>query len=77
MQLTNLQLYVAIGLPTVAVLASLTVSLLQIMGIRDDIRELRADMREIRSDIRNLTSKVADIDTRLTVLEERGRPRIS
>jgi hypothetical protein len=42
-------------------LASLTVSLLQISGIREDIRE-------IRSDIKILTGKVANIDTRLSVL---------
>ena len=60
--ITNLQLYIAIGLPTLAVLASLTVSLLQISGIGEDIRE-------IRSDIKILTGKVADIDTRLSVLQ--------
>ena len=68
--ITNLQLYIAIGLPTIAVLASLTVSLLQVSGIREDIRE-------IRSDIKVLTSKVADIATRLSVLEERWKPRLT
>jgi hypothetical protein len=43
--MTNLQLYIAIGLPTIAVLASLTVSLVQISAIREDIRELRADFK--------------------------------
>ena len=60
--MTDLQLYVAVGLPTIAVLASLTISLFQISGIRDDIRE-------IRSDIKILTGKVADIDNRLSLLE--------
>jgi hypothetical protein len=60
----NLQLYIAIGLPTAAVLASLTVSLVQISGIREDIRE-------IRNDIKLLTGKVAGIDTRLSLIEER------
>jgi hypothetical protein len=60
----NLQLYIAIGLPTIAVLASLTVSLFQISGIREDIRE-------IRNDIKLLTGKVAEIDTRLSLIEER------
>ena len=54
MVMTNLQLYIAIGLPTLAVLASLTVSLIQISGIRDDIRE-------IRSDIKLLTGKVYEL----------------
>jgi hypothetical protein len=59
-----MQLYIAIGLPTIAVLASLTVSLLQISAIREDIRE-------IRNDIKLLTGKVAEIDTRLSLIEER------
>jgi hypothetical protein len=63
--MTDLQLYIAIGLPTVAVLASLTVSLVQISAIRDDIREIRADTRaqltEIRSDIKLLTGKVYEM----------------
>lgn len=62
--MNNLQLYIAIGLPTIAVLASLTVSLVQIGGIREDIRE-------IGNDIKLLIGKVAEIDTRLSVIEER------
>ena len=58
----HLQLSIAIGLPTVAVLASLTVSLVQISGIREDIRE-------IRNDIKSLTGKVAEVDTRLSLIE--------
>ena len=55
---TNLQLYLALGFPTVVIGASLIVSLVEISGlrsdlacIREDIRDIRADMREIRSDI--------------------------
>ena len=63
--MNDIQLYVAIGLPTIAVLASLTVSLVQISAIRDDIREIRADTRaqltEIRSDIKLLTGKVYEM----------------
>lgn len=43
--MTDLQLYLAIGLPTLAVLASLIVSLFQISGTREDIREIRADIK--------------------------------
>jgi hypothetical protein len=39
--MTNLQLYIAIGLPTIAVLASLTVSVVQISAICEDLREMR------------------------------------
>jgi hypothetical protein len=55
--MTDFQLYIAIGLPVVPVLASLTVSLVQISTIREDVREIRADMREIRSDIKVLAGK--------------------
>ena len=59
--ITNVQLFLAIGLPTVAVLASLTVSLVQISSIREDVRGLREDIREIRSDIKLLTGKVYEL----------------
>jgi hypothetical protein len=52
--MTNFQLYIAVGLPTIAVIASLTISLVQISGIREDIRE-------IRSDIKLLTGKVYEM----------------
>ena len=49
--MSGLQLYIAIGLPVIAVLASMTISLVQISAIREDIREMRSEMRETRSDI--------------------------
>jgi hypothetical protein len=57
--MTNAQLYLAIGLPCLTVMTVLVISLLQISGIR-------ADMRAIRDDIRSLTGKVAE-------MAERGR----
>jgi hypothetical protein len=73
--MTDTQLYVALGVPIVAILISLTLSLLQISAIRDDMRGLRADVRgeigtlredirEMRADIKLLTGKVIDIDNR-------------
>jgi len=73
--MTDVQLYLAIGLPMIAVLTSLTVSLVQISnvrsdveslrveirGIRDDMRGNRDGMREIRSDIKLLTGKVYEM----------------
>ena len=55
--MTNLQLYLAVGLPTIAVLASMVVSLVQISGLRDDIRE-------IRRSIDLLTGKVYELMAR-------------
>jgi hypothetical protein len=54
MRMSNLQLDIAIGLPVTAVLTSMVVSLFQISGIREDIRE-------IRSDIKLLTGKVYEL----------------
>lgn len=62
--MTNAQLYVAVGLPTIAVIASLVINLFQLSG-------MRGDMREIRGDLRLITGKVAEMDTRLSVIEER------
>jgi hypothetical protein len=66
--MTGVQIYFGIGLPVIAVLASLTVSLVRIsalreemranmQAIREDIREIRADIREIRGNINLLTGR--------------------
>jgi len=76
--MTNNQLYLAIGLPCMTIMASLIISLVQISGVKYSIRELREDLREIREDIRSLNAKfdiligkVAELDTRLSIIEER------
>lgn len=54
--MTDFQLYLAIGIPMLAVLASLTVSLVQVSGIREDMRSrdaaFREDMQALRADMR-------------------------
>ncbi len=45
--MTNQQLYFAIGLPCLTVIASLIISLFQISGVREDVREIRADLKSI------------------------------
>jgi hypothetical protein len=45
--MTNAQLYIAIGLPVFAIVTSLTISIVQLSGIRDDIRELRQDFHTL------------------------------
>ena len=55
--MTDTQLYIAIGLPTVAVLTSLVVSLFQISGIREDIREIRADMKLLTGKVYEMMAK--------------------
>ncbi|MGA3023191.1 MAG: hypothetical protein ABSF98_00335 [Bryobacteraceae bacterium] len=52
--MTNAQVYLAIGLPVIAVITSLVINLFMISGVREDIRE-------IRSDIKLLTGKVYEL----------------
>ena len=70
--MSDLQLYTVVGLPVVAVLTSLSVSMFQISGVRadmhnqiaglrGDIQDIRADIREIRNDIKLLTGKVYEL----------------
>lgn len=63
--MNDLQLYLAVGVPTIAVLASMTLSLVQISAIREDIREVRADMREIRADMRDVRADMQEIRTEM------------
>ena len=73
--MSDTQLYLALGLPIIAILTSLPISMLQVSGIRGDMRGLRADFREdmraMRADLNTLTGKVVEIDNRLTRIEER------
>jgi hypothetical protein len=55
--MTDIQLYIGIGLPVVAVLASLTVSLVQISAIREDIREMRGDMKLLTGKVYEMMEK--------------------
>lgn len=63
--MTNAQLYFAVGLPVFAIITSLILSLVQISGIREDMRqmrtEFRADIASIRVSIELLTGKVYEM----------------
>jgi Mg2+/Co2+ transporter CorB len=59
---SNLQFYIAVVLPIVAVLASLTISLIQISGIRTD---LRVHQQHTREDFRDLRKEFAQALTDL------------
>jgi len=62
--LTNAQLYLAVGLPTLAILSTLAANLFLVSGIREDIRE-------IRSDIKLIAGKLAELDTRVSLIEQK------
>jgi hypothetical protein len=51
---TNTQLWITVGLPIIALLTALVISLVQVFGIREDIRE-------VRNDIKLLTGKVYEL----------------
>ena len=63
--MTNEQLYFAVGLPVFAIITSLILSLVQISGIREDMRqmrtEFRTDINAIRASIELLTGKVYEM----------------
>jgi len=55
--MTNQQLWVGVALPIVAVITALVISLFQISGVRDDIRELRGDMKLLTGKVYELMNK--------------------
>ena len=59
--MTNLQLYIAVGLPTLAVITSLIISIVQISGIRQEMKNIHEDIRELRADMKLLTGKVYEM----------------
>jgi hypothetical protein len=63
--MTNTQLYLAIGIPMLVFIGSMIVSLVQISGIREDMRQLRNEFgqlrSEVRADIQILTGKVIEL----------------
>lgn len=70
--MTNLQLYIAVGIPTLAVISSPIISLVtisgiqsHISGIQSQISELRHEMNELRRELNTkidlLTGKVYEL----------------
>jgi len=49
---TDTQLYFAIGLPCLTVMASLVLSMFTISGVREEIRVLRGEMTSKRNELR-------------------------
>ncbi|HEX7359096.1 MAG TPA: hypothetical protein VF283_01255 [Bryobacteraceae bacterium] len=80
--MSDTQLYFAIGIPCFTIIVSLIISIINVAGIRQEMREIRADVRAMRSnfadDIRSIratldlmTGKLADLDTRVSLIEDR------
>jgi hypothetical protein len=64
--MTDTQLYFAIGLPCLTIITSLIISLFQMSGVRDDIRELRSDSK-------NIMGKLGAMDVEIGKLMDKGR----
>lgn len=57
----NLQLWLAVCLPILAVLASMVLNLLQIFGIRDEVKQIRLEMRDMRGEMGGLRGEMGDL----------------
>ena len=56
--MTNQQLYFAIGIPCLTILARMALNLFQIFAVRGDVRDIRGEMRDMRSEMRDLRSEI-------------------
>ena len=74
--MTDLQLYIAIGLPTLAVLASLTVSIIQISAIREDVREVRREMADLRKEMNEVRKEVNEVRKEMNELRREVNTKI-
>lgn len=78
--MTDTQLYLALAIPVFAIVTSLIVSLVQVSGIREDMRGMRTefhgDFASLHSDITNLTGKVNDIYNVSKSVWNTARPRL-
>jgi hypothetical protein len=63
--MTNLQLYLAVGLPVFAIVVALVVNLVQITGIKTDMMSLRGDTNGIGGEMNSLRS---EINTKLDMI---------
>lgn len=68
--MSNFQLYIAIGLPVIAVLTSLVISLFQISGVRDDMRQIRNDFTgRFDSMERKIDGRFDSVERRLEMVQ--------
>lgn len=59
--MTDTQLYFAIGLPCLTVIASLILSLFTMSGVREDIREVRSHLRTIVGKLGSMDGEIAKL----------------
>ena len=49
--MTDQQLYLAIGIPCLTILASMVLNMLQIFAIRGDVKDIRGEMKDLRTEV--------------------------
>jgi hypothetical protein len=64
-EMTDAQLYFAIGLSCLTVITSLIISLFMLSGVREDTREIRADLK-------NIIGKLGGMDVELGKLMDKA-----
>jgi hypothetical protein len=77
--MANIQLYLAIGVPVIAIMLGMLFNHTRINDMRDLLRaeiqtsreQTRSDFNELKSMIQVMMSKIDELDTRLTRVEER------
>ncbi len=67
--MTDTQLYFAIGIPCLTILASLIVSAVSFWGVRESMKDLRDDMKALRTDLHDDVKGLrAEVNTKLDML---------
>jgi len=67
--MTDVQLYLSIGVPSFFILGNMALSMVQLSGIRRELDAIRGDIRDMRTDLRELRTEVARQGERITALE--------
>jgi hypothetical protein len=58
--MTNTQLYLAVGIPMLVLIAAMVMSILHMSGIRGDLYGIRGEIRQTRSDIDKLSRQIEE-----------------
>jgi len=66
--MTNVQLYLAVGLPTFAIVVALLVNLVQITGIKTEVSGLRVEINGLRGEMNSLRGEMNSLRNEMNSL---------
>ena len=69
--MTDIQLYLAVGVPTIAIMIGMAINALVFQSLSSRMNHIEARMLNLDTHFDLLMSKLVDIDNRLTRVEER------